>query len=153
MERAKSRIETRAKKTKSTLVVKSAEQTAPVSKKKHYFKSLFLKYLKHLPTFIFALLFSGTTYLILTRIHPENIKHFLIPNSYLPLLISVFLSSFFLFSFILLNSRRGFLISLLMLIFLFLHLQQTEIPLKIVFFIVAPLFFIETIISLIKAKF
>lgn len=153
MERARSRIKTRVKKTKSTPIVKNDEQADSVSKKESHLGLTLLKYVKHLPTLVFAFLFFTTTYLILTRIHPESIRHFLIPNSYLPLLISAFLFSFFLFSFILLNSRRGFLISLLVLIFLFLHLQQTEISLKIVFYIVVPIFFIEAIISLIKEKF
>ncbi len=87
-------------------------------------RSLIAKYLTHLPTLILSTPFLYTTYYILTKVNPDQIKHFLLPNTYLPLLISTFFASLFFFSFILLKTSRGLIISLLLTTLLFLKLQH-----------------------------
>lgn len=89
--------------------------------------SCFKPYLQHWPTLLLALTFTAATYLILTRVSPASIRHVLLPNTYLPLLVTAFLAFWFGFSFILLNSRRGLFLSLALTTFLFLRLQQVEI--------------------------
>ncbi len=113
-------------------------------------KKILDAYLFHSPTLIAALVFSGLTYFIATNIEPAQIRNWLLPNTYLPLLLSVFISGFFWFSYILLSSRRGFLLAIAAVIFLFLYLQQTIITASIVAAILAPILVIEIIVSLIK---
>lgn len=113
-------------------------------------KSLVANYCHHLVTLFFAFIFSFITYSILTKVSPDSIKHFILPNSYLPFLISFFLASFFLLSFLLLHTRRGFLLAIFLLITLFLKLQQVEITYLILLSLFLPLAVIEVIASLIK---
>ncbi len=84
----------------------------------------FRPHLSHLPPLIFAIIGWVVVVYILTKIHPSTIKNLLIPNSYFLLLIVFLTTNFFTWSFILLNSRRGLVISLGLAAFLFLKLQQ-----------------------------
>ena len=113
------------------------------------------QYLAHLPTLLIGLGFSFLSYKILTYIHPDSIKHVLLPNSYLPLLLTIFFALFFLASYLLLNSRRGFFISYFAVIILFLTLQQVELSAVIVLLVTAPFFMLDlliTAITFIKSK-
>lgn len=91
---------------------------------KRHHTSLLKRFWQQLPTLMMAAPFLGASYYILTSIHPYQIKNFLAPNSYLPLLASTFLGSFFLLSFLFLSTRRGFLLSLMLNLVLFFKLQQ-----------------------------
>lgn len=97
-------------------------------------------YLTHLASLILALAFYFSTYYILTTFHPQQIKNFIVVNTYLPLQLSFFLANFLFFSFLLLKKRRGLLISLFLSIWLFLKLQtvimDTIFILGILFFFV-----------------
>jgi hypothetical protein len=82
----------------------------------------------HIPAHFHLLVFSLIGYsmiaYILFSVQPSAIEHVLLPNSYVPLLILSFVSDLFFFSFLLGNSRRGFLIAVVFTIYLFLRLQQ-----------------------------
>ncbi len=90
------------------------------------------KYLRHLPTLLLSLPFYMGVVLILQKVPPQNLKNFLIPNLYLPFQIALFLGNFFLFSFLCLNSRRGFLLSLLIQTLVFFKLQSVVFNLPLV---------------------
>lgn len=81
-------------------------------------------YVKHLPTLFLAIISSASLWYILTQIHPHSIKNFLLPQSYLPLILSFWLTTFWATSFLLLNSKRGFFVSLALSMLLFFHLQK-----------------------------
>jgi hypothetical protein len=109
-------------------------------------------YLTHLLTLIIGLCFTFITYNIFKHISPVSIKHFILPNSYLPLLLPLFLSCFFCLSFVLLNTRRGFLTSLIILILTFLKLQAVIFTPLIILCTILPFLTLEIILSLISAR-
>lgn len=154
MARAKSRLLSNKshKFKKSEIINTKTNLDHKNSSPKSSLKNKLQQYLKHLPTFFLGLIFSASTYLILTKISPTIIQHFILPNTYLPFLFSATLSVFFLFSFFLLNTRRGLLISILFAIFLFLRLQQTLLQPLSIFIIIIPFFVIEIIFSLINKR-
>jgi len=126
-----------------------------VKKKKQWLLRVFklIKlYLTHWPTLIIGLCFTFITYNIFKHVYPLSIKHFVLPNSYLPLLLSLFLSCFFCLSFIFLNTRRGFLISLVILILIFFKLQAVIFTPLIILSAILPLLALEIILSLISAR-
>ncbi|MBD3250149.1 MAG: hypothetical protein GF381_01080, partial [Candidatus Pacebacteria bacterium] len=97
MQKARSRLRQNKKKTKHWKLPRvKLEQQGLVG-----------RYLKHLPTFLVGLFFSALTGLILTKVHPESIKHFILPHTYFPFLVSFFLSVLFLASFFSLKVRTG----------------------------------------------
>ncbi|MBD3279789.1 MAG: hypothetical protein GF390_03715 [Candidatus Pacebacteria bacterium] len=112
---------------------KAKSRLKKTSRKKHrraqnsWLKKLLIAYLTHLPTLLLGLLFGAITYYIITQVYPEQIKNWLLPASYLPLLIVFFLTNLFVFSFLLLKTRHGLWISSLLTILLFLKLQLVVI--------------------------
>jgi hypothetical protein len=79
---------------------------------------------EHVHLFLLAVIgYSGIAFILL-RIQPSSIQHIFLPNSYSPLLFLFFVSTFFLSSFLLNNTRRGLLISFVLTLYLFLRLQQ-----------------------------
>ncbi len=110
MQKAKSRI-------------KTSQQPKARSHKTRSSSKLSKKYLRHLPLLFLSLPFYAGAYYIFIYIHPTQIQHFLIPNTYLPLQLVFFLGNFFLFSYLLLKTRRGLEISLWLNLVLFLKLQ------------------------------
>ena len=109
------------------------------------------KYLKHLPTLILGLIFSASTYLILTRIEPSQIKNFLLPNSYLLFLISLFTASFFLISYLFLSIRTGLILSSPLIIMAFLKLQNVIFEKWLIISLVGSFVGLEIIIRIIKS--
>jgi len=85
--------------------------------------SLLKKYWCHRSTLLVSLPFYGGVLFYLHFIYPEQIRNFLFPNSYLPLHFYLFVGNFFFFSFLLLSSRRGLVLSLMVTTLLFLKLQ------------------------------
>lgn len=93
------------------------------SRKKENFNKL-VKYLKHSPTLILGIVFYFIIFFIFKNFSPDIFKNVLIPNSYLPILFLLFMANFFLFSFIFLNSIRGFIYSLFFLLIVFFKMQN-----------------------------
>jgi len=161
MSRAASRINSkllkkRAKVSKASSRLKSrkANRSAPAKKvtavNNSWLSSWLGSYLKHLPTLIMGVIFAYLLYLFLNYTHPSQVKHFLVPNSFLPLLVQVFLSSFFLMSFLFLSSRRGLLVSLWITAMLFLKVQNVIITVEVILIISGTLLMLEIIYLLTK---
>lgn len=112
----------------------------------------FKKRLKFLPLLFLAILAAGACFHLVTRVQPSSIANILYFHSYLPFQLSFFFSSFFLASFLLLNTRRAFFISCFFGILLFLKLQSVVITPSV--FIIPLLFFctIEGMFSFIFRK-
>jgi hypothetical protein len=89
--------------------------------------------------------------LIFWRVHPQTIAHFLLPNSYLPLLIIFFLANLCLFSFIFNHTRRGLLLALMFTINLFLLLQQI-LTVKMALVVGVAFLAYETVITIINHR-
>ncbi len=83
-----------------------------------------IRYIRHFPLLVFSLPGYGICYWILNSVYPEDIAHWLIPNSYLAIQAPFFLSNVFLWSYVFLNTRQGIVMSVLSSLLLFLRLQQ-----------------------------
>ncbi len=112
MQKAKSRLKTTAK-----VKLHSPSYHRPS------FSKIIQKYRRHWPLLLLSLPFYGGVYYIIMAVHPDQIQHFLIPNTYLPLQLVLFGGNFFFFSYLLLKTRRGLETSLLLSGVLFLKLQ------------------------------
>ena len=97
---------------------------------------ILIRYAKQLQTLFLSLPFYLGVYWHLRYISPEHIRHILIPNSYLPFQVYLFL-----------NVRRGFLVSLGFALSLFFQLQ-TLLTWQVLVIICLPLLILEIISSL-----
>lgn len=127
MSKAKSRLQ---RPEESNLQPSSATESPP--RRPRATPALLTRYLKHLPTLSLSLPFLGVTGYIVTRVSPTQVRHFILPNTYLPLLAPFFLGMFFFLAFIFLNSRRAFFLSLSLTFFLFLKLHAVSLTWVIV---------------------
>jgi hypothetical protein len=73
---------------------------------------------------VFAFVSISLLILLMFYSSPSDVANFILPSSYLPLLLLVFFSSFFLFKFILLNQGLAFCIAFNLLLLLFFYLQN-----------------------------
>jgi hypothetical protein len=108
-------------------------------------KEILWKYLHHLKTFILSLPFYAVCFYILQNISPSQVKNTLIPNLYLPFQLCLFLGNLFFFSFLFLNTRRGFMLTLLIQIFVFLKLQSVLFTWQLVVAILMVFVIIEVV--------
>ncbi len=106
------------------------------------------KYLNYLPTLVLGGLFTIGLYYLVSTVPPDQIKHFIISNSYLPFTLGLFLSTWFITSFLLLNSRRGLLISLFLNWLVFLKLQQVVMSPQLVLISFIPFVIVEVFLTL-----
>ncbi len=81
-------------------------------------------YLHHLPTLLLSFPGWVGSWYILTHLSPSQIQNFLVPNLYLPLLISTWISLSFSLAFLTLNSKLAFLISSFLTGLLYFRLQH-----------------------------
>lgn len=143
MKKAKSRIKKLESASDSVKIAISRKKQKAV-----YQTPAFLKqYFKHLPTLILSLPFYFLVWRILTQTYPKQIQNFILPDSYLLLLTPLFLANLFFFSFLLLKTRRGLLISILISILLSLHLQKIYLTWQISLGIGAFFVIIEVILN------
>jgi hypothetical protein len=84
-------------------------------------------YAKHTPTLVIGIIGYVVVGYLLVTIQPTTVQHILFANSYLPFHIVWFIANFFLFSFLLLNSRRGYIVAVGLGILGFLKLQRFEL--------------------------
>lgn len=93
------------------------------------FQKLPLKeYVLHLPILLIGLAIYAAVLFVLNAVPPRQLQNVWIPNSYAPFLLLVGVGHFCAFSYLFLNTRRGFLTSLFLSIILFLKLQQVLTP-------------------------
>lgn len=102
----------------------------------------FGRYRHYLPLLVISLPFYAGVYYLFTHVYPKQIKNFLIPNTYLPLQLLLWGGNFFLLSYLLLDTRLGFFISLLISVYIFLKLQQITnfIPVFLLFGLILLIF-------------
>jgi len=86
------------------------------------------EYLQHLPILVIGLGLYAVILFVLNTVDPDLVQNVWIPNSYAPLLILVGAANFCFFSYVFLNTRRGFLSGLYLTVLLFLKLQQVLTP-------------------------
>jgi hypothetical protein len=101
--------------------------SAPAVKKRKKlprFSIPFRSYLGHLPALFMSFIFYGLMIFIFIYIDPKSIENTPVPHLYFPLLTTAFLGDFFFFSFLFLNSRKGFLTALVLTSLLFVRLQH-----------------------------
>lgn len=89
-------------------------------------KKLLSRYLHHWPGLLLSIGLGEGMWIFLNQIHPSQVQHAFLANSYLPLILLFFCFCLFSASFILLNSHFGLIISLWLTSWLFLRLHQVE---------------------------
>lgn len=110
------------------------------------------RYKKHLLLLALSLLsYSGVWY-VLNNIRPQDIAHTPLPFTYGALQLPLFFANFFLFSFVLLNTRRGLLISIFITALLFLKLQLFILTATTVLSIFGLLFLAEVVATVAPSK-
>lgn len=90
--------------------------------------SLSERYFRHSPTLLISLPFYYLIYYIFNNVFPTEIANFPLYNSYLGLLLPVYIANMLLLSYLFLNSRIGAFCSLILTIALFLKLQHFIFP-------------------------
>ncbi len=104
-------------------------------------------YRAHLPLlFLSFISYTVVVYMLMT-IQPASIAHFPLPYTYLPLQLPFFLGNFFLFSYLFLKTRRGFLIASGLSTILFLKLQLVLVTPLLVAAVVGTLLLTEVALS------
>lgn len=97
------------------------------------------RYLRFLPVLLLSLPFYGAVISIITNFRPHQIADTFFSNSYFFLQLPLLIANLLMFSFILLNTRRGLLLSFFLSVLLFLKLQHVLIewswliPLALIF--------------------
>lgn len=83
--------------------------------------------LHYLPLLILSFACFCVLWYIFTSVHPHQLANFLFFHSYLPVLLLFFGATFFLFTFVLLNSRRAVLVSTYLTFLLFFKFQDVQL--------------------------
>lgn len=82
------------------------------------------KYLKFLPLLLVSMLLYLSIFWLVANIYPNEIANVLFPNSYLPFTLLLFFANLLFFSYLMLNTRRGLILSLVIAILVFFRLQR-----------------------------
>lgn len=110
----------------------------------------FEPYLKHLPLLGLSVLFFLLTLYLLGSFSPSELQIEFLPNVYLPLQITSFLTLFFLASFLTLNTHRGYLVACLGQALMFLRLQRVDLTTEVVLSLIGVFVIIELLILIIQ---
>jgi hypothetical protein len=116
------------------------------------FRAVKSSYSKHYLLLVLAVISYSSVGYILHNIPPEQIAHVPLPLAYAPLHIPLFLGNLFLFSFIFLHTRRGFLFALFISLVTFLKLQLFLISTTLILSIFALLLVGEVVLTLVNSK-
>lgn len=113
--------------------------------------TLLKKYLRFSPLLVITLVHVFAITYFMSRVDPATWKHFLIPSSYLPMLLLITSTTFFASSYLFLNTGRGVRIALLTFCIFFLKFQAVSLTIPVVFSLLCIFGFLE-IVSLLKNK-
>ncbi len=80
--------------------------------------------LQFLPLLVLAGGFYAGLLWLINTFHPEEVRNFLLPNSFLPFHVLLFIANFFLLTFLTLSRRWGLLLTTVIAWLLFLKLQN-----------------------------
>jgi hypothetical protein len=149
VQKARSRLTTRVE----TQPVQSIVEPIQIKKKKKQTVYFLKNYLSHLPALFMAVFFYIILVLTMVNINPDLIKDFILPSTYLPVLVVVFLANFFLLSFIFLNSKRGLFYTSLLTIVIFLKFQKVIFEPIILLILVLTVVFFEVLFNLLQKLF
>ncbi len=86
------------------------------------------RYLIQLPTLILSLLCYYSSFIIFQKIQPQAIKDFILPNSYLSIIVTLGAAHFFMFWYLSQQLRRSAILAILLSCLLFLRLHQLWHP-------------------------
>lgn len=117
-------------KARSRLTPRIEETTQSYRSVQKEVSALKTKYIKHLPLLFLALVFAYGVYQVITTVNPPT-ADVLHNQSYLILLLPVFFTSFFLISYLSLNSKLGVVFSLGVVTALYFRLQQFELNIQL----------------------
>lgn len=152
MQKAKSRLTTRVQ-TQPVQPAQSVVEPTKIRKKKQQPVYFLNNYLSHLPALFMAGFFYLILVLVMVNIDPQLIKNLILPSTYLPVLLLVFLANFFLLSFIFLNSKRGLFYTTIVTIITFLKFQKVIFEPIILLILVLTIVFFEIFFNLLYMLF
>lgn len=109
-------------------------------------------YVRHLPTLVIGLILTAALYWFMQKYPPNTVQNVLLTNSYLPFLVLLGSSCFFCISFLLLHSRRGFLVSWWIVMMLWLRFQTVTITPLLLVSTITILSSIELLLTLLEKK-
>ncbi len=139
-DRARSRL-------KKTSPVKNRSRTSSVP------SPLLQKYLRFSPLLLIAAVNGIVIWNVITRVDPQKLQHMIIPNSYAPMLLLLMSLSFFLGSYLFLNTGRGARIALITGLYFFLKFQHVFFSLSVYLFLLVLFFGLESSSFIKKWKF
>jgi hypothetical protein len=113
-------------------------------------KFFLAKHFNHLPALFMAFFFYVILGIVVVNIDPSLVKDLILPSTYLPVLILVFVANFFLLSFLLLNSKRGLFYSSLITLITFLKFQNVIFELSILLILVLIAIFFELLFNIFR---
>jgi len=137
-------------KTKSSKSSFTKKKVNKVKKSKTYqqsrltttLSSFFEKRTKYISFIILSILPVTVIYYIITSVHPNQIRHLIIPNTYLPILIAFFIAASLFFKFLFLKTQHAIIASIIATLLLFLKLQKFILP----WWILLPVFLLVVVI-------
>lgn len=104
----------------------AATTSSPNASRSHNRTSLTQRYLRHLPTALLSLPFWAASAWMVWRVSPATLQNWGWPNSYLPLVLSVWLALVWSGSFAFLKTRRGVTVASWLVVLLWSRLLQLE---------------------------
>lgn len=115
------------------------------------FPNLTNRYITYWPLLVITLLHIFVVQKIVVSINPESWKHFILPNTYLPMLLLLTSTTFFASSYLFLNTGRGLRIALIVFLFYFFTFQNVLITVPVILTLVS-LFIVLELLSLLLQK-
>jgi len=95
-----------------------------------------LAYWRYIVCLLIAALAYYGLFLLINKVYPSQIQHFLWTNSYLPFFALFFLGNFFLLTFLFLDKKIGFYLSLWLNLLLYLKISQIKFDFYGIIFLV-----------------
>lgn len=122
------KIKARSRLRQDTTSLTPPRQTLTVVKKPKFSQAhpRLVAYWHYIICLVIACLAYYGLFLLLNKVYPSQIQHFLWTNSYLPFFILLFLGNFFLLTFLFLDKKIGFYLSLWLNLAVYLKISQVE---------------------------
>ncbi len=145
-----------APQTRSRRLLAASEKSLPLPELKLDFslvKNWFEARKTKLPALIMSGIFFWLTSSLLQRFYPAQLENWLIPGSYIVLLLSAGVFLMYFLSYVLMNARQAFFISVGCSWLIWLKLHQFELDLKVVGFTLTGMLLMMLITANPKARF
>ena len=110
------------------------------------------KYITYWPLLVVTLAHIFLLQNVVTSVDPENWKHLILPNTYLPMLLLITSTLFFASSYIFLNTGRGLRVALIVFFVYFFKFQNVRIDFLLIVILGALFLLLELLSFLLQKK-